>query len=113
MKLKKSISLVLSAVITLLAIMPLSGCGEKIPSTVLGATGEKLAEIISSVSGKATYTNEKYFAYIDFVIGIGYSANLNIIFIISFITDFVIFVIVYIHYIIVYKRVIIYFINII
>lgn len=68
MRIKQSISLLLATVITLALVVPLSGCGEKIPSTVLGANGEKLAEISSTLSGKATYINEKYSAYIDFVI---------------------------------------------
>lgn len=68
MKLKKSISLIAAATVMLSAILPLSGCGKKIPSTVMGANGERLAEITSSLSGKASYTNEKYSAFVDFVI---------------------------------------------
>ena len=68
MKIKKSISLILAVVTIFSAAIAVSGCGEKIPSTVLGANGEKLAEISSALSGKATYINEKYSAYIDFVI---------------------------------------------
>lgn len=68
MNLKKPISLILAIVMLILNGVLISGCTEKIPSTVLGANGEKLAEISSTLSGKATYTNEKYSAYIDFVI---------------------------------------------
>ncbi|MBE6762648.1 MAG: penicillin-binding protein [Ruminococcaceae bacterium] len=68
MQIKKSISLILATVITLFSLTSLSGCKEKTPSTVLGANGEKLAEITSTTSGDAAYTNEEYSYYIDFVV---------------------------------------------
>ncbi len=68
MKIKKSVSIIVASAVMLSSLFTLSGCGKKVPSTVLGANGEKLAEITSSVSGKSTYTSEKYSAYIDFVI---------------------------------------------
>lgn len=67
MKIKKSISIITSMVIILSSLIALSGCGKKMPSTVIGANGEKLAEITSTVGGESNYTDKSYSFYVDFV----------------------------------------------
>lgn len=68
MKIKKIISFITASALIFSSLTMMSGCGKKTPSTVLDMNDEKIAEITSTVSGKADYTDENYSAYIDFVV---------------------------------------------
>ena len=68
MKIKKAIGVIVAVLMIFSTLTVLSGCGEKNPSLVFASSGEKIAEITSTISGEASYTNKNYSAYIDFVI---------------------------------------------